>query len=236
VRGDCAAGGAIHAPGVPGAPPLREDPNAQPSCGDERIVGGKQPTHMGNVDRTARSARTGGSGAASASSAAELLVLRVNSGGEPTRMGNARQDGSAGGGGGWPQRSQEAVVAWSARRAIRAGLGLSWCSATVVVDCIGRLLAGDDRKPSGRSDPLGRPGRRRRAGQHLPGARRSARRGGRSCMRSRPWPPGSGVRRPAKRPGPSSRGGSARTPGEGTTPHLVPSPALGISRDSVGSA
>src|SRR6266508_2611243 len=50
-RGVCAGGGVIHALGVPGAPPLRETSAAEVTCSDERIVGGGEPTHMGNVDK-----------------------------------------------------------------------------------------------------------------------------------------------------------------------------------------
>src|SRR6266568_9232801 len=49
VRGVGAGGGVIHAPGVPGAPPLREIRIDEVTCGDHPIGGSGASTRMGNA-------------------------------------------------------------------------------------------------------------------------------------------------------------------------------------------
>src|SRR6266511_2421706 len=49
VRGKGAGGGVIHAPGVPGAPPLREIRIDQVTCADGSITSGMKATRMGNA-------------------------------------------------------------------------------------------------------------------------------------------------------------------------------------------
>jgi hypothetical protein len=65
VRGVGAAGGVIHAPGVPGAPPLRETLIDEVTCADGSISGAVRATRMGNAGSAPAGScglRTAGSG------------------------------------------------------------------------------------------------------------------------------------------------------------------------------
>src|SRR6266536_5399421 len=48
-QGEGAGGGVAHAPGLPGATPLREIPSPELTCGDGSIRSGGKATRMGNA-------------------------------------------------------------------------------------------------------------------------------------------------------------------------------------------